>query len=51
MDTTGGESWLESMIDHGSVLEEVIDREERDRRMRGGRLGEREGSVIYYDID
>ena len=42
---------LDSMIDHGSVLETVIDREERERRMRGGRLGEREGSVIYYDVD
>ena len=42
---------LASVIDHGSDLEEDIDREERDRRMRGGRLGEREGSVIYYDMD
>jgi len=42
---------LSSVIDHGSDLEEDIDREERDRRMRGGRLGEREGSVIYYDVD
>jgi hypothetical protein len=42
---------LSSVIDHGSAFEEVIDREERYRRMRGGRLGEREGSVIYYDID
>jgi len=42
---------LVSMIDHGSVLENVIDREIHDRRMRGGRLGEREGSVIYYDVD
>lgn len=50
MDTTGGESWVESMIDHGSVLEDV-DQAERNRRMRGGKLGEREGSVIYYDID
>ena len=40
-----------SVIDHGSDLEQEIDREERDRRMRGGRLGEREGSVIYYDVD
>jgi hypothetical protein len=40
-----------SVIDHGSDLEQDIDREERDRRMRGGRLGEREGSVIYYDVD
>jgi hypothetical protein len=44
-------SLAESMIDHGSILEEFIDRGEIDRRMRGGRLGEREGSVIYYDID
>jgi hypothetical protein len=51
VDTTGGGSLLDSMIDHGSSFDEVIDREERDRRMRGGRLGEREGSVIYYDID
>lgn len=42
---------LASVIDHGSDLEEDIDREERDRRMRGGRLGEREGSVIYYEMD
>ena len=42
---------LNSMIDHGSVLENTLDSEERERRMRGGRLGEREGSVIYYDID
>jgi len=37
-----------SMIDHGSVMENVMD-EEHERRMRGGRLGERDGSVIYYD--
>lgn len=49
VDTTA--SFGESMIDHGSILEEVIDRGEIDRRMRGGRLGEREGSVIYYDVD
>jgi len=42
---------LVSMIDHGSVLEQVIDREVQDRRSRGGRLGEREGSIIYYDVD
>ena len=42
---------LGSVIDHGSDIETDIDREERDRRMRGGRLGEREGSVIYYDMD
>ena len=42
---------LSSMIDYGSIFEEAIDREERDRRMRGGRLGEREGSVIYYDVE
>jgi hypothetical protein len=42
---------LSSMIDHGSVLEHAIDREDAERRMRGGRLGEREGSVIFYDID
>lgn len=42
---------LNSMIDHGSILEHALDREERERRMRGGRLGEREGSVIYYDVD
>jgi hypothetical protein len=40
-----------SRIDHGSVFEQVIDREERERRMRGGRLGERQGSIIYYDVD
>jgi hypothetical protein len=42
---------LSSLIDHGSIFENVIDREERERRMRGGRLGDREGSVIYYDVD
>jgi hypothetical protein len=40
-----------SMVDHGNVLEGFIGMEERERRMRGGRLGEREGSVIYYDVD
>jgi hypothetical protein len=40
-----------SMIDHGSELESVIDQEEREQQMRGGRLGEREGSVIYYNMD
>jgi hypothetical protein len=48
---SGETASLQSMIDHGSILEQVIDREEIDRRMRGGRLGEREGSVIYYDVD
>jgi hypothetical protein len=48
---SGDSASLSSMIDHGSMFEETIDREERDRRMRGGRLGEREGSVIYYDVD
>ena len=47
---SGESASLHSMIDHGSLMEEVID-EEHDRRMRGGRLGEREGSVIYYDMD
>lgn len=47
VDTTS----VSSMIDHGSMLEDTIDREEQDRRVRGERLGEREGSVIYYDID
>jgi hypothetical protein len=42
---------LNSVFDHGSFLESALTREERERRMRGGRLGEREGSVIYYDID
>ena len=51
VETTGAESWLGSIIDHGSVLEDVMDREERNRRMRGGQLGQREGSVIYYDTD
>jgi hypothetical protein len=40
-----------SMIDHGSFLEDATDQEEQDRRIQGERLGEREGSVIYYDID
>jgi len=48
---SGDSASVRSMIDHGSVLEEAIDREERQRRMRGGRLGEREGSVIYYGDD
>jgi hypothetical protein len=38
-----------SMIDHGSEVEDDMDQEKRDRRMRGGRLGQRKGSVIYYD--
>jgi len=42
---------LNSVFDHGSFLESALTREERERRMRGGRLGEREGSVIYYDVD
>jgi len=47
---SGDSRSIHSMIDHGSILEEVLD-EENERRMRGGRLGEREGSVIYYDLD
>ena len=47
---SGDNGSIRSMIDHGSILEEVQD-EENERRMRGGRLGEREGSVIYYDLD
>jgi hypothetical protein len=43
-------TYATSMIDHGSILEDTID-PERDQRMQGERLGEREGSVIYYDID
>jgi hypothetical protein len=42
---------LNSMFDQRSVLGNALGREERERRMRGGRLGEREGSVIYYDVD
>lgn len=42
---------INSMSDRGSFLEHAVSREERERRMRGGRLGEREGSVIYYDVD
>ena len=38
-----------SMIDHGSDIIQEIDQEKRNRRMRGGRLGRRKGSVIYYD--
>ena len=39
-----------SMIDYGSdVIQDEIDQEDRNRRMRGGRLGRRKGSVIYYD--
>jgi len=48
---SGESASVRSMIDHGSILEEAIDREEWQRRMRGGRLGEREGSVIYYGDD
>jgi hypothetical protein len=47
---SGESASVNSMIDHGSVMEDVMD-EEHERRMRGGRLGEREGSVIYYDVD
>ena len=43
VDTTGGESLVESMIDHGSELEEVLHQEERDRRMRGG-------ASIHFDL-
>ena len=42
---------LSSVIDHGSTFEQAIDQEQQKRRMRGGRLGEREGSVIYYDVE
>jgi hypothetical protein len=42
---------INSMFDQRSFLENAVGREERERRMRGGRLGEREGSVIYYDVD
>jgi len=39
-----------SMIDHGSdIIQEEINQEDWNRRMRGGRLGRRKGSVIYYD--
>jgi hypothetical protein len=48
---SGDSASLSSMIDYGSILEGSIDREGRERRMRGGRLGEREGSVIYYDVE
>jgi hypothetical protein len=48
---SGDSMSFSSMVDHGNVLEGFIDMEERERRMRGGRLGEREGSVIYYDVD
>ena len=45
------EASMSSVIDHGSTFEQAIDQEQRSRRMRGGRLGEREGSVIYYDVE
>jgi hypothetical protein len=38
-----------SVIDHGSGLEDEIEVEEQNRRMRGGRLGRRKGSIVYYD--
>jgi hypothetical protein len=46
---SGSQISLRSVIDHGSVMDEIGE-EERERRMRGGRLGQRDGSIIYYDV-
>jgi hypothetical protein len=45
----GASLGVRSVIDYGSEIEDEIEVEERDRRMRGGRLGRRKGSIVYYD--